>query len=70
MKSKKVSFAIYAGGIYSFRNDVSKIRGLDLSNTPSEDSHTVAFPSSREKGVTTADAGMYFEFRQKKNHCK
>src|SRR4051812_1494718 len=62
-KEKNFSFAIYGGGAYPFGNYGSKMKVLNLSNTPSEDNQRVSFPSSSEKGVTTGNAGIYFEFR-------
>lgn len=61
VKSKRVSFGIYAGRVYPSRQNGSGMRTLGLSNTPDEDSHSVTFPASSEKGVAGTNAGFYLE---------
>ena len=63
---KQFSFAVYAGGMYSFRHDAQNMRTLNVTNTPGEDYQTVSYPSRAEKGVATKNTGIYFEFRQRK----
>jgi hypothetical protein len=63
---KRFSFAMYAGGMYSLRHDAKNMRTLSVTNTPGEDYQTVRYSSRAEKGVATKNAGIYFEFRQRK----